>query len=227
MNTFKNLMAGTGRLVKRLLVCLFLALLFVLMMGRAQAQYDYYATPRNLVVTANLHFLQSGTTTLAASNVVDISRFEGIAKEDINVVSNTAGLATAPVITVVPLMSDNGTNAWRPATNYSIATINTLFNTNYFGTSNASYTISTNTWLASGTITNQAVSAGFAGQYIIAAPFTNSGGFVATPGAIYEIGFATGDQAKYHMLQYIGTGTNFDYSISAMITGRTKQGIYY
>jgi hypothetical protein len=87
----------------------------------------------------------------------------------------------------------------------------------------------TNTYVMPGTVTTATpATAGFAGQYLTPATFTQSGGLCtnAVAGGVYVMGFNIADAPRYLRAVYlISTGTN-SYATSALLIARRSTGTF-
>lgn len=210
----------------------------------AQGVGDYFARPKHLIITQSTNLTQSGITTLLVTNVVDVSRFNGIANLSICVVSNSATTTSGqfPTNLITLQFSNNGTNGWATITNVAYATQYALTRTNYYGTTNSQSVTSVNLYNAPGVVTtpvnNQYL---FAGQYIVPAQFTNSASSTINGSTNLDLGInMTADGSPNYSQGYAGmtgigqyisiiyqvTGSNAQYSVSAELHGQTTGGVY-
>jgi hypothetical protein len=176
----------------------------------ANAQFDYFAAPRTIVLT-----YPSKLTATDSNSVIDIHGFEGVAKIDFICTTNN----TTNAVTVQIMTSPDRTN-WSALSSYALAVSNSIITTNnYYGTATP---LATNVYLFAGTVTTpSAASSGFVTTYLNPAPFTNSGSITINTGAA-EIGFVPTDAQRYlqAVWTFAGTSTN---SVAAIFTGRKQQ----
>ena len=199
-----------------------------------KAQFDYWAQPRaiQIIGSANQNFTNSGPTTasIITTNIIDIHGFDGIAKIDLFVVSNTAfggnGMNQQGFCTNVFFTGSDRTN-WTLITTIGTNTPATIVYTNQmFGSTNL---LATNVFLLPGLLTTVTPgSAGFAspfgsGQILLQNPFTNTASFNTSISGVYEFGFNIQDTARYLQMVTTVAGTNAEYSVQAVLTGRRTQ----
>lgn len=192
----------------------------------AQGNFDYFAAPKTIVLQSPVVLAQSGTTVLNASNnAINIGRFLGDVVVDINITSNSVAGTGTNVFTIQS--SPNGSNSWTTVSITAFATPTTIVTTNYYGTTNSQFILTTNNFMVPGTITYPTVaSAGFSGQYVIPAPFTSNASATTIGSATYTIGFDADNQGNFIQILWTQSGSNSDFTVSAVLRGRTKGGIY-
>ncbi len=192
-----------------------------------QGNFDYFAAPKTLVLSAPQLLSESGATTLLTTNTASISRFLGIVALDVYSLSNSAGAAILPTNTFTIQTSPTGTNAWTTITNAAFATSTTVITTNYWGITNSSVAFYTNTFMIPGTISNAVVGLnGFSGQWTQPAQYTSSGTANSGPSQNWTIGFDADNQGNFIQIIWSTSGSNAIYGVSAVLRGRTKGGIY-
>jgi len=199
----------------------------------ALAQYDYYAQPAWLNIAPVQILPEVLTTTLVTTNgVADMKMFDGVAAMYVNLqaVFSTNWAGAAATGAVWAITSPNGISNWVYLSNYSVATAATYYYTNYYGTSNNQFTITTNNYFTPGVVTTAVPgTAGFAGQYYVQNPFTNYGP-IATgiTNANYLVGFNTADQNRFLGLVFVvGGNTNVYWTGSGVLVGRRSNPRYY
>jgi len=202
--------------------------------------FDYFATPKTLQVTPAEVLSESAGTTLVSSNVFNASRFDGIVVMDIASVYNSGQLpASFPFTNAWTLLqSSNGSNAWTQVTNAFFAVSTSVISSNLWGTTNSQVLYYTNTFQVPGVLTAPVVGVnGFSGQYVVPAWPTNYASAGATNSANWTIGFdvggfvqsqvgAAGNLGNFYSLQWTTGGSNAVYSVSAVLRGRTRGGVY-
>lgn len=165
---------------------------------------------RDLVVYPPFTLVQSGTTAISASNQCDLHSIDGPCRLVLDVVSNKNDNSVTATCAVSVNVSTTGTNNWVAITNLAQSTYTLTYNTNVF----AGGLISTNPYDIAGTLSNAVPSVqGFAGLYIVPAPFTNGAAITATAGGAYEYVLNSSDQPRYLQIQIAATGSNAVYSI--------------
>ena len=173
---------------------------------KAQGQFDIYALQKEvqLVALTNIAVATGFTTN---TNTIDL---EGkfIGSGYVNIWANTNyGTNT---LTVTPQTSVDLTN-WVSLSNYAISVSSpTLYtNINYSGSTNGAL-LSTNQEINPFTLTTPtASSAGWATQYPLPAPFTNSGALTPSFNVENRIGIqSVSDLSRYFRLLTVSSGTN-------------------
>ena len=180
----------------------------------AQGGFDFYA----LTKTVPLQVTNTGNGGVLACYTwpIDISgKFIGSAFIDVWAVTNNG----TNTVTVTPQTSQDTTN-WTSLTNYAISTTNTLTyytNTAYSGNVTGALLATNMDVYPFTTTTPTASTAGFATQYPLPQPFTNTGYFTPVlngPGAnvtngMTRIGIANvADLSHYFRLVITNSGTN-------------------
>lgn len=186
----------------------------------AKAQFDSFGDVRTVIIAQPTNVWGTGAATLNTGGPnytnrhTDVTPFEGIVRMDIAVLTNTVGTFTL----LLQHSPDQAT--WSTLTNYAIANPTTFNLTNVYYGSNL---ICTNIWLLPGTNTTvTAATAGFAGNYLTSAPFTNTG--TLTVGNLpLTVGFKREDTYRYvrFILQSTG-GASTNASIQATMTGKAR-----
>lgn len=186
----------------------------------ARAQYDTFGDVRTVIIAQPTNVWGTGAATLNTGGAnytnrhTDLTPFEGIVRVDIAVLTNTVGTFT------LLLQNSSDQTAWSTFTNYAIGNPTQFILTNVYYGSNLTCT---NIWLLPGTNTTvTAATAGFQGNYLTAAPFTNSG--TLTVGNLpLTIGFRRDDAPRYFrfILQSTG-GASTNASVQATLTGKAR-----
>jgi len=178
---------------------LILAVASLSLAANAQGTLDYFAQPRTVVVSVPQQLSGSAAVT---NNWVDIHTLGGIAKLDVSMFN----ISGSNAVTFAVQTSADQTNLVTLA-NVAIASALSVIYTNatYGGTS----LTATNTFNIAGTLTTPtSATAGWATQYIIPAPFTNSGtGLTLTSNSITTFGFKADDAARYVRIVWTGAAT--------------------
>lgn len=195
----------------------------------ASAQLDFFGQPRTIQIipSASSQFTNVGATSSLQTytNTIDTHGYDGIAKIDFVVVSNsptTAGNQSYAFTNTIQTSSDK-TN-WTIMTTVAFATSTSVTYTNsMFGGTNLT---ATDIYLLPGTLT--AVTSGSAGYAspssstlgLISAPFTNTATINMSASGVYEIGFNIADASRYIQVLSSISGSNGNYSCNGVLTGR-------
>lgn len=173
---------------------------------------DVFGSHRT-VVMGTTGVRSGGTSGNITNNPVDIRGFEGVAKVDFIVTTNSGGGTLTATIETSP-----DTTNWTAIANYALATSATQISTNtYYGSS----LFATNTLLLPGvTTTPTAATAGFATPYLAPAAFTNTGAVTVSAGGVFSIGFVIQDQPRYAHVVWTPGGTVTNYGGAAVLTAK-------
>lgn len=201
MKSFKSFIA-----VWVLLLGLLLGLI-----NSAQAQFDYFAAPRTIVLAPPR--ILDASAAVFTNGPIDVGGMAGTAAIDITTVTNSGGALTATLY-----MSMDQTNIVA-VTNFALikaATSYTYTNLYYGGTN----VFATNQWLLPGTITAANASSGFVGNYLTnSTPFTNAAAITVTAKGVYRVGVRAPDLLRYLYIVWTPTGSSSNDIVAATFTG--------
>lgn len=197
------------------------ALMAAVASAHAQS-FDVFNTTRTVQMATPTKLVTSGQATVTNSlNAVDVRVFDGIGILNLIVVSNSADVATTPSLIVVIEDSSDTTN-YTALSSIAVGTSTSIAYTN------ANLGVGTNisvtdTFVLPGTFTTPtAATAGFATRYLSPAPFTSLGTQTnGSASAVYQYGINLNDARRYLRVRYSLTGSNANYGVSAVLTGRT------
>jgi hypothetical protein len=215
----------------RLLVAACILLGFSSEKASAQGFFDFFASPKTVQITPPQVITETSGTTITVSNIINVSAYVGIVALDVYSFSNAipSGLNAPNTNSWSLYTSPNGSNLWTAVTNGWMASQYTKYYTNYYGTTNSQYIISTNTYMAPGTVTTAAVGTQlYSGQYTVPTTNITLTGIMdqSLKGTNWTIGFDADAVGPFLSLQYQVTGSNAIYNVAALLRGRTKQGQY-
>ena len=164
----------------------------------------------------------STSTAVGTTNTwVDLRQFVGMASVFISAQTNIAG----GTLTNVFIWSNDQTNSiafsgFALGVSTNIPITNMYYNGSTYVTNKA-----TNTWILPGTLTNYtAFQSGNASWALVPSAFTNSSTIVTTAAGIYELGFNIQDAPRYVEFATQTGGTITNYTLSAILIGRTSYG---
>ena len=198
-----------------ILVLAFLSLALPLF---AQPAPDIYGTARTIVVTPGKLFV--GATLLYTNGPVDLRLVDGVAALTFCTVTNGAG----GTITASVYGSQDQTNL--TAISYALSTYTPVVYTNFWYNTNG--IVATNNYLLPGTFGSASAStAGFAGNYLTAAPFTNTGAITLSLTSPTQIGFSASDVPRYLYVVYAPAGTATNITVSATLSAASRSGRLY
>lgn len=213
--TFKNLIALGGLL---LLAC------------TASAQIDYFTMPK-IVRFPMMGSSNFTTTTSYVTNrcVVDLIGMEGVGTLIVTATNCpvTNGVPTTGKMSINVYGANVPTNGtWAAITNTALANETSHIITNYYAGITNLYV--TNFYLCPGYVSNATASVeGFAGQWVTAPVWTNTGVICSSVGGgVFALGIQLASQPRYLQLVLATEGSNTVSQVGAVLIGRTASGRY-
>lgn len=204
-------------------ILLAVALCAVGFSAHAQRGFDYFSVPRTLNLVSSPNIVAGGVLT---NQGADIHTFDGIAKIDIFVMTNTG--ATGGTISFLPQVSNDNSN-WSTANSFAFINTNTqvIYTNNYYAGGTNAFSVTNNYLLPGTAVFPTASSSGWATPYLNPAtvPFTNNAA-VSLPLGWSEIGFSIGDYPRYLRVVWVPGGTVTNFTGGAVLTGAASYNGY-
>ena len=202
------------------IIMLILAVASLSLPAFAQRSTDLYGAPRSIVLSSAQNFVNGSA--VVTNGPIDVRLLDGTALVTIFSATNTG--TTGGTMTAQLYGSQDQTNL--TALTYSLATATSVSYTNYWYDTNGLK--ATDVYLLPGTITTATAStAGFAGSYLVPAPFTNTGAITCSAKYPTQVGVIIGDAPRYLYIVWTPGGTATNFTCSAVITAATHSGQFY